>query len=44
MSVVVASLDHLDVGLGNSRFLGKLLFQEISHEVQVAVEEPAHQT
>ena len=44
MSVVEASLHHLDVVLGDGRFLGKFLAQEVGHEVQVAVEEPADQT
>ena len=44
MSVVVSSLNHLDVGLGDGGFLGELLTQEISYKVQVAIKEPADET
>ena len=44
VSVVVARLNHLDVGLGHTRLLGKFLLKEIEGDVQVAVEEPAHQS
>ena len=44
VTVVITSLNHLDVILCNSRLLGKLLTQEIGNEAQVAVEQPAHQT
>ena len=44
VTVVVTSLHHLDIVLGNGRFLGEFLTQEIGNEVQVAVEEPANQT
>ena len=44
MTIVETSLHHLDVVLGNSRLLGELLTKEISHQVQVAVEQPADQS
>ena len=43
VSVVVAGLYHLDVGLGQCGFLGKLLAQIVERHVEVAVEEPAHE-
>ena len=42
MTVVVAGLHHLDVILCDGGLLGEFFFQEIGHEVQVAVEEPAY--
>ena len=44
MTVVVASLDNLDVGLCNGRFLGELLLEEVEGNFQIAVEEPADKT
>ena len=44
VSIVVASLDDLDIGLGHSGLLGKLLTQEVEGDVQIAVEEPAHES
>ena len=44
MSVVPTSLDNLDVCLSDSGLLGKLLLQEITYQVQVAVEEPANKS
>ena len=44
VSVVVTSLDHLDVCLSDGRLLGELLAQEVGYEVQVAIEEPADET
>ena len=44
MAVVVARLYHLDVSFSNLRLLGKLLFQIVESDVQVAVKEPAHQS
>ena len=44
VTVVVASLHHLDIVLCNGRFLGKLLAQVVCYQVQVAVEEPAYQS
>ena len=44
VTIVIASLHHLDVVLGNLGLLGKLLLQVVGHQRQVAVEEPAHQT
>ena len=41
VAIVITCLNHLDVSLGDGGFLGELLFQEISHEVQVAVKKPA---
>ena len=44
VTIVPTSLNHFDVCLGDCWLLGELLFQEVCHEVQVAVEEPADQT
>ena len=44
VSVVVACLDDLDVGIGQFRLLGELLAQEVEGNIQVAVEEPTHQS
>ena len=44
MTVVEASLHHLDVVLGYCGFLGELLAQEIIDQVEVTVEQPAHQS
>ena len=44
VTIVITSLDHLDVGLGNGGLLGELLAQEVEGHVQVAAEEPADQT
>ena len=43
VAIVVASLDHLDVGLGDGGLLGELLTQEVEGHVEVAAEEPAYQ-
>ena len=44
MAIVVASLNHLDITLGDGGFLGEFLTQEIVHQIQVAVEEPTNQS
>ena len=44
MTVVVTGLHHEYIVLGDSRFLGKFLSQEVCHQVQVAVKQPAHQS
>ena len=44
MTVVVASLDNLDISLCNGRFLTELFPEEIESNLQVAVEEPADKT
>ena len=44
MTIVETCLYHLDVVLGDSWFLGKLLTKEISHQVQITVEQPAYQS
>ena len=44
VTVVVASLDYLDISLSNSGLLGKLILEEVEHQVQVAVEKPANQS
>ena len=44
VSVIVSSLNNLNVCLGNARLLGKFLLQEIKGNIQIAVEEPAYQT
>ena len=41
VAVVVAGVHHLDVVLGYLRLLGELVAQEILHQRQVAIEEPA---
>ena len=41
VSVVPTGLDHLDISLCDGGLLGELIAQEVAHEVQVAVEEPA---
>ena len=44
VAIVVASLNHLDIGLSDGGLLGKFLLEEIEHQVQVAVEEPADES
>ena len=44
VSVVISGADDLDVGIGNRRLLGEFLADEVFRNLQVAVEEPAHQT
>ena len=44
MSVVITSLNHLDVSLSNGGLLGELLLQEVAYEIQVTIEEPANQS
>ena len=44
MSIIISSLHHLDIILGNSRFLGKLFTQEVSHQIQVTIEEPTYKS
>ena len=44
MTIIIACLNHFDVGLGDGGLLGELFLQEVGHEVEVAVEEPAHKT
>ena len=44
VTVVVASLNHLDVSLSDGGLLGKFILEEVEHQVQVAVEEPAYQS
>ena len=44
VAIIKSGFHHLDVVLGNLRFLGKLLSEEVGHEFQVAVEEPADES
>ena len=44
VSIVKSCLHHLDVVLGNLRLLGEFVAQEVGNEVEVAIEEPAHDT
>ena len=41
MTVVVTSLNHLDISLCNCGLLGKFLLQEVEGNIQITVEEPA---
>ena len=43
-TIVVACFHDADVGLCHGRFLGKLLMEELLHQADLAVEEPAHQS
>ena len=43
-TVVISGSDDLDVGFRDGGFLGELLPEELCHEVEVAVEEPAHES
>ena len=44
VSVVIACLDNLDISFSNGWLLSKLLLEEVSDKVEVAAEQPAHQT
>ena len=44
VTVVVTSLDNLDVSLSDSWLLSELLTEEVSNEVEVTAEEPANKT
>src|SRR5574344_258924 len=44
MTVVKSSLNHLDISLSYTRFLGEFFFQKVESDIQVTVEEPAHQS
>ena len=44
VAIVVARLDDADVGLCNGRLLGKFLLEVVERHVQIAVEEPAHES
>ena len=44
VSIVVSCLNYLYIILGNLRFLGEFLAQEVGYKIEVAVEEPAHYT
>ena len=44
VSVVVTCLNHLYISLCDARFLGKLVFEEVERDFEVAVEEPTYQT
>ena len=44
MTIVVTGTDHLNVCLGNSRFLGEFLADEVFGNREVAVEQPANQS
>ena len=43
VSVVIACLNHLDVGFGDGWLFGKLLTKEVESHLQVATEEPAYE-
>ena len=44
VTIVVACLYDADISLGDGRFLGELLAQEVEDNLQVATEQPAYQT
>ena len=44
VTIVVTRLDDLDIGFGYGRLLGELLAQEVEGHVEVAAEEPAHES
>ena len=44
VAIVIASLNDTDVGLGDGRLPGELLAQEVVGHIEVAAEEPAHQS
>ena len=44
VSVVVTSLNHLDIGICHTWLLGKFLAQEVVGDVEVAVEKPTYKS
>ena len=44
VTVVITSLNNLDVSLSDCRLLSELLAEEVSNEVKVTAEEPAYKT